>query len=230
MIRKYKEINHIKPTRLFPFTVGISILLVGVVTFSAVLTAKPLNSDEFTQPLSPEDISDETCTLSASEMTYRYNQLQANLFKLTEMTPLPPVTQIWQINCSRPVAGMSIFVSGGDIVSGDSSRFDLGPVNGDGSLGFYTVTLSEAQVDGNKVFLSQSTEAISEGNPQKTILLRDGYYQNWVMQNGLPISGQSFSIEMEVSPILNSLEATRGPLVDGGKFDSNLYLGFSFGI
>lgn len=231
-------ISNVKYARLslsghIPFAVG-TLLFAGTALCSGALAAQSFSSSIFTQTLFPEVLDEETCTFSTPEVVYSYTQLPASLFKSTEVSPLPPVTQNWLISCSQPVVGMRLFVSGdaaaNSVTDGDPTHFGLGTVNGQGSLGIYTVTLSDAQVEGNPVSLSQSTDAIGGGQPTVSLLLRTGLFQHWVLPDGQPASGQQFSVKMTVSPILNSLQGTHGPLVDGAELNGDLALTFSFGI
>lgn len=217
-----------------PFALGTLLLFAGTTFCSGVLAAQSFSSSVFTQTVFPEVLDEETCTFSTPEVAYPYTQLHASLFKLTEVTPLPPVTQTWLISCSQPVVGMHLFVSGdgaaGSVNDGDPTHFGLGTVNRQGSLGIYTVTLSDAQVEGKAVSLSQSTDAIGGGQPTSSVLLHTGQFQHWVMPDGQLASGQQFSVKMTVSPTLNSLQGTHGPLVDGAELNGDLALTFSFGV
>ncbi|WP_140187735.1 hypothetical protein [Providencia stuartii] len=230
---------NVKPDRfsLFggtPFAVVTLLLFAGATLCDGALAAQSLSPSVFTQTVFPEVLDEETCTFSTPEVAYPYTQLHASLFKLTEVTPLPPVTQTWGISCSQPVVGMHLFVSGdgatGSVNDGDPTHFGLGTVNGQGSLGIYTVTLSDAQVEGKAVSLSQSTDAIGGGQPTSSLLLHTGQFQHWVMPDGQPASGLHFSVKMTVSPTLNSLQGTHGPLVDGAALNGDLALTFSFGV
>lgn len=226
--------GHFHSLRRWPFALGTLMLFAGTTLCSGVLAAQSFSTGVFTQTVFPEVLDEETCTFSTPEVAYPYTQLHASLFKPTAVSPLPPVTQTWLINCSQPVVGMSLFVSGdaaaGSVTDGDPTHFGLGTVNGQGSLGIYTVTLSEAQVEGKAVSLSQSTDAIGGGQPTSSVLLHTGQFQHWVMPDGQPASGQQFSVKMTVSPTLNSLQGTHGPLVDGAVLNGDLALTFSFGV
>lgn len=217
-----------------PFAVGTLLLFVSVSLCGWALAAQSFSLSVFTQTVFPEVLDEETCTFSTPEVAYPYTQLHASLFKLTEETPLPLVTQTWLISCSQPVVGMHLFVSGdgaaGSVTDGDPTHFGLGAVNGQGSLGIYTVMLSDAQVEGKAVSLSQSTDAIGGGKPTSSVLLHTGQFHHWVMPDGQLASGQQFSVKMTVSPILNSLQGTGGPLVDGAALNGDLALTFSFGV
>lgn len=217
-----------------PFAVGTLLLFVGASLCRGALAAQSFSSSVFTQTVFPEVLDEETCTFSTPEVAYPYTQLHASLFKPTTVSPLPPVTQTWLISCSQPVVGMRLFVSGdaagGSVTDGDPTHFGLGMVNGQGSLGIYTVTLSDAQVEGQPVSLSQSPDAIGGGQPTASLLLHTGQFQHWVMPDGQPASGHQFSVKMTVSPTLNSLQGTHGPLVDGAELNGDLALTFSFGV
>lgn len=219
---------------LASFAVSSLILFVGATACRGAFAAHDFSPSAFNQTVFPEVVDEETCTFLTPEVTYPYTQLHASLFKLTEVTPLPPVAQVWVIHCSQPVVGMRVFVSAdgaaSSVTDGNPAHFGLGTVNGQGSLGIYTVTLSDAQVEGQGVSLSQSREAMDGGQPQSTVQLQAGMFQRWVRPDGQSASGQQFSVTMTVAPTLNSLQGTQGPLVDGAELQGDLALTFSFGI
>lgn len=234
MTTNNQKIGHSVTSWHSSFAIGIFTLFAGITLFSDALAAQSFSSSVFTQAVFYEVIDEETCVFSTPEVAYPYVQLHANIVKLNETTSLSPVTQVLMINCSRPVGGMRLFVSGdaaaSSVTDGDPTHFGLGHVNGQGSLGIYTVMLSGAQVEGQAVQLSQSAEKTAGGQHQSSVMLQSGQFQHWVASDGSPASGHQFSVNMTVSPILNSQQGTHGPLVDGAELNGDLALTFSFGI
>lgn len=212
---------------------GILVLFLGTIFFSSILIAESFSSGVFSQSLIQEVLEEETCSFSSPEVTYPYTQLHASIFQRDSQTPLPPITQTWSISCSQPIEGMRFWVTdmvASSVADGNSTHFGLGHVNSHGNLGYYTVTLANPQVDGKSVLLYQSSDETVVGQPQTTITLQSNKFHGWVMPGGSVASGQQFSVNLTVSPTLNSLANTNGPLVEGAELDGELMLNLSFGI
>lgn len=178
-------------------------------------------------------VAEETCTFSTPEVTYPYAQLHARLFQRETKTTLPFITQTWHISCSQPIDGMRLWVNdmvANSVTDGDPTHFGLGLVNGQGSLGYYTVTLANAQVDGQPVLLYHSADESVVGQPQSAVTLQSSQFYGWVTPTGTPASGQQFTVTLTVFPTLNSLIDTQGPLVDGAELNGDLALSVSFGL
>lgn len=216
-----------------PSICGTLVLFWGSLFFSSTLIAESFSSGVFAQAVMPEVLEEETCAFSTPEVTYPYAQLHASLFQRETNTPLPPITQTWHISCSQPIDGMRIWVNdmaASSVTDGDPTHFGLGQVNGQGSLGYYTVTLANAQVDGQPASLYQSPDDTGVGQPQSVVTLQSAQFHGWVMPAGTPASGQQFAVTVTLSPTLNSLADTHGPLVDGAELNGDLALQISFGL
>lgn len=206
---------------------------VACVLFSEPLLAQSFSSGVFAQTVIPEILEEETCTFSTPEVTYPYAQLHASLFQRNSQTPLPHITKTWHISCSQPIDGMRIWVNdmaASSVTDGDPTHFGLGTVNGQGSLGYYTVTLANAQIDGQPASLYQSPDDTALGQPQSVVTLQSAQFHGWVTPAGTPASGQQFAVTVTISPTLNSLADTHGPLVDGAELNGDLALRISFGL
>lgn len=216
-----------------PSICGTLVLFWGCLFFSSTLIAESFSSGVFAQAVMPDVLEEETCSFSTPEVTYPYTQLHASLFQRDSQASLPPITQTWHISCSQPIDGIRIWVNdmaASSVTDGDPTHFGLGQVNGQGSLGYYTVTLANAQVDGESVSLSQSPDETGIGQPQSSVTLQSGQFHGWVTPIGTPVSGQQFAVTLTISPTLNSLVDTHGPLVDGAELNGDLALSVSFGL
>lgn len=216
-----------------PSICGIVVLFWGCLFFSSTLIAESFSSGVFAQAVVPDVLEEDTCSFSTPEVTYPYAQLHASLFQRDNQKPLPLITQTLYISCSQPIDGMRIWVNdmaASSVTDGDPTHFGLGQVNGQGSLGYYTVTLANAQVDGESVSLYQSPDETGIGLPQSSVILQSGQFHGWATPAGALASGQQFTVTLTISPTLNSLADTHGPLVDGAELNGDLALRVSFGL
>jgi len=175
-----------------------------------------------------------SCTVLAPDIEYAYPPLQASLFQRNAQTTLPVLSQTWQVVCSAPVVALFLTVEAdqqSDSLSGlDPTYFGLGSVNGQGRLGHYQVTLDNATVDGAPVQLYQTNNPTQIGTPQSSLMLKPAVFQGWTSDGHAPAKGQQYSVRLTISPTLNSLQKTQGPLVNGGELNGELVLAFPFNI
>lgn len=175
-----------------------------------------------------------SCTVLAPDIEYTYPPLQARIFQRHEQTTLPVLSQTWQVVCSAPVVYLFLTVEADqqlDSLSGlDPTHLGLGTVNEQGRLGCYQVTLDNATVDGAPVQLYQTHNPTHVGTPQSNLMLKSAVFQGWTSDGHAPAKGQQYSIRLTISPTLNSLQETQGPLVNGGELNGELVLAFPFNI
>ncbi|MFG0740571.1 hypothetical protein ACF8NH_03235 [Providencia sp. TYF_10] len=211
----------------------ISFFIYGV-AFSSVVHAQLSYQGLVAQELLVEPLTADSCTISMTEVNYPYTQLSAALFHPTQKKTLPPMTQTLQIICSVPVSQMTMEVVSdtqtSSVTSADPTHFGLGHVNGQGSLGYYQVKLDEAKVGNDAGKLYHTADENAVGTLQPSLFLQSGGYQGWAKEGSAPASGQQFSVNMTVLPILSSLKETHGPLVEGANLNGELVLRFPFGI
>ena len=173
-----------------------------------------------------------SCTSVVSDIEYTYPQLSASLFQRNSSTPLQSLSQTWQVVCSAPVTALFLTVDtdqkSDSLLTSDPTRFGLGSVNGRGRLGYYQVTLNNATVDGSPVQLYQTSNATQVGSPQSSVILNSAVFQGWTRDGRLPARGQHYSVQLTVTPTLNSLQETQGALVNGGELNGELILSFPF--
>lgn len=207
-------------------------LLMGGLWFSV----NALASTPFTGLMPQEPLIDEpvetSCTALAPDIEYTYPQLHARLFQRHAPATLPSLSQTWQVVCSAPVSALFLTVDAdqqADTLSdSDPTRFGLGPVNGQGRLGTYQVILDNAMVDGMPVQLYQTTSQTLVGESKSSVMLKSAAFQGWTRDGHLPAKGQHYSVRLTTTPVLNSLQETHGPLVNGGELQGTLVLAFPF--
>lgn len=208
--------------------------LVICLLFTHSVLAHSAPSGLFAQDIFPDTPVEETCYFSAPEVEYPYHQLHASLFQAHAKTALPPISRTWEVVCSAPVSALLISVGGdvqiNSVSDANSTHFGLGSVNGQGSLGYYEVTLEQANVGTQRAQLYQTSDTQAMGDAKSAIPLTAGFFHGWTLNGQAPASGDRFSVVMTVSPILNSLKETQGPLVDGAELSGEIPLTFSFSI
>ncbi|CAM4039715.1 hypothetical protein RABR111495_24565 [Rahnella bruchi] len=163
---------------------------------------------------------------------YAYAQLHASQFHLQQTTSLPPMTRRWAVVCDAPT---TLILQVRDIQSnsapaGDSTQFGLGMVNGRGYLGQYQITLSNASIDGKSAKVYETSDASVPGVPAAKWDVSTEKYYGWTESNGEASNGKLFFADITVSPLLNSLQFTNGPLVNGAELNGQAEMIFSFGI
>lgn len=163
---------------------------------------------------------------------YQYAQLHASLVHTQRITALPVMTKRWSVTCDAPA---SLILEVKDLQrssapTNDSAQFGLGTVNGSGKLGQYKIALSNAEVDNKQVSLYETNDIAVVGALSSQYILSSDKAYGWAGNDKKISSGKIFSIDITVSPTLNNLQLTRGPLVDGAELNGGAELIFSFGI
>lgn len=202
------------------------------------ISANSIASTPFTGLMSQENFIDDpvtdSCTVLAPDIEYTYPQLSARLFQRNTPTALPSLSQTLQVVCSAPVDALFLTVENdpqsASLADHEPTHFGLGSVNQQGLLGYYQVTLDNATVDGSSVLLYQTDSPSHVSTPFTSLILKPMTFQGWTLDGRIPTKGQLYSVRLTVSPTLNSLRETQGPLVNGGELNGSLVLTFPFGI
>ena len=163
---------------------------------------------------------------------YLYARLTAGLFRVKDTASLPPMTQRWSVMCDAPASPVLQVrdlqaPAGGEQ---DSTAFGLGAVNGQGALGIYRITLSHADTNGRTTGLYETSDPSVTGRVAAQQVVSAGKYYGWSETGTGPDKGTVFSVDITVSPQLNSLQRTGGPLVSGAELDGQAEITFSFGL
>nr|ELR5039596.1 hypothetical protein [Providencia stuartii]ELR5082276.1 hypothetical protein [Providencia stuartii] len=185
------------------------------------------------QTVFPEIEAAPTCELilpNAGE--YAYAQLPARQVQLQQNTTLPPMTQTWSINCSAPTTVLfKVTDLQRDTTSGqDTTQFGLGYVNGAGEIGYFRLDLSHATVDSQITRLYQTQDQQQLGVLTNQLTVENDQFYGWATDENRAAIGSLFTMDMTVTPTLNSLQETQGPLVSGAELAGNVSLSFQFGI
>lgn len=174
-----------------------------------------------------------TCDIQAPDGgEYAYAQLHASQFQARQTTSLPPMTRRWAVVCDAPT---TLMLQARDLQSasaprGDSTQFGLGVVNGSGYLGQYQITLGNADIDGRAARIYETSDASVPGVAAAKWDISTEKYYGWTESDGSASSGKLFSADITVSPELNSLQFTNGPLVNGAELNGLAEVIFTFGL
>ncbi|HEJ9060362.1 TPA: hypothetical protein SML50_004704 [Serratia fonticola] len=103
-------------------------------------------------------------------------------------------------------------------------------VNGSGYLGHYQITLSHADIDGRAARIYQASDASAPGTTATQWAVSTEKYYGWAESDGGASTGKLFAADITVSPVLNSLQFTHGPLVNGAELNGLAEIIFSFGL
>ncbi|AIP06577.1 DUF1120 domain-containing protein [Burkholderia pseudomallei] len=179
------------------------------------------------------------CTVVAADNgVYDYGKISPTLIKSgTATTPLAKMEKAWTVNCDAETY-MSFKVTDNrsdSASSGDNTAFGLGKVNETGKLGYYSVTMQEAQVDGKKarVYATPNTSLGGTGvvaDYQKLNKLPN-YTHGWANAgSATQLAGKNFTANMVVEAVLAGTETMGGALKDAVDLDGSATLTFAFGL
>ncbi|AYM91791.1 hypothetical protein D9980_15105 [Serratia sp. 3ACOL1] len=216
--------------RLFPSDYIRGLLITLMTGFAASAQAHNLSQMDM-PPLEVQPAP--SCDIQAPDGgEYAYAQLHASQFQARQSTALPPMTRRWAVVCDAPTA-LTLQVR--DVQSssapmGDSTQFGLGKVNGSGNLGHYQITLSHADIDGRAAQLYETSDASAPGIAAGQWAISTEKYYGWTERDGGASHGKLFAADITVSPVLNSLQLTNGPLVNGAELNGLAEVIFTFGL
>jgi hypothetical protein len=172
------------------------------------------------------------CTVTSDHNgVYDFGTISPSLIKPgTATTPLTPITQNWDINCSGSTY-LTFKVIDNEAASASAVsvlNFGLGNVNGTGKIGYYQVIMSQPTVDGaaSSVFASNDKTITSAA----TINAYSGAYSmGWSSGTALK-AGKDFGVAMKVSPYLAGTTTMNGPITSDTNLHGSLTLNFAFGL
>ncbi|AJX35747.1 DUF1120 domain-containing protein [Burkholderia oklahomensis] len=179
------------------------------------------------------------CTVVAADNgVYDYGKISPTLIKSgTTTTPLTKMEKAWTVSCDAETY-MSFKVTDNrsdSASSGDNTAFGLGKVNETGKLGYYSVTMQDAQVDGKKaqVYATQNAALTGTGVialSQKLNKLPN-YTHGWANESAkTQMAGKNFTANMVVEAVLGGTETMGGALKDAVELDGSATLTFAFGL
>ncbi|AOJ05963.1 DUF1120 domain-containing protein [Burkholderia mayonis] len=179
------------------------------------------------------------CTVSAADNgVYDYGKISPTMIKSgTATTPLAQMEKAWTVTCDADTY-MSFKVTDNRSASSSSTAntsFGLGTVNETGKLGYYTVTMQDALVDGNKARVYATPNAVLTGTgvvaPTQKLNKLANYTHGWANEkDSTQMAGKTFTANMVVEAVLAGTETMGGALKDAVELDGSATLTFAFGL
>lgn len=187
------------------------------------------------------------CTLSATAAgVYQYGDMSQSLLPVTGHVALAPQTQTWTVDCGAARTFLMYSISDNRASSASvvgESNFGLGSMPGvdDSKIGYYTVGMSNAKVDGvaKSVLYVDGSGTRADASPIVIYFKsRRGYSWHTATGAGGPWAdfrsqaGSRFDVDLQVSPQLASRSVVGGghPIVDKVDMDGSATVTFSFGL
>jgi type 1 fimbria pilin len=160
-----------------------------------------------------------------------YGNISSALVKPgTETSTLIPLGATVTVTCD---AQTNLTFSAIDNRAGTASavgatNFGLGNVNGTGKIGYYTLSLSSATVDGtpSSVFTTAGTTFTASSSAPVTL----GNKQGWAASDSSLMVGKVFAAQLAATATLAGSAEMGGPVSDTISLDGSTTLNFAFGL
>lgn len=172
------------------------------------------------------------CKVDAKELTVDLGSISHTLIKPSVVTALATKDATIGVTCE---AETFLNFTVNDNREGTASvthpyYFGLGNVNGSGKLGYYSLILKNALVDGVSSMTYMSPKGSSSVSAVASSKIMKNYVVGWAKSHGNQNSGKRFVATLEVSPVLASSKMMGGPITDNVKLDGSATLNFSYGL
>ena len=173
-----------------------------------------------------------SCTVVSPDAgIYDIGKLSSSLVKPgTTVTVLAQINKTWTVNCDANTYLNFTPVDNrvGSSSDGSAAAFGLGKINDTGKIGYYTVQMRNATVDGKKsgVFTASSA-SFSQAD---TSYLNRGQRTGWAAGANTQNSGKVFVADLLVTPVLAGTNTMNGAITEDAKIDGSLTMNFAFGI
>ncbi len=221
LILYFRKLCSMKKNLMASFAL-LPILAVGISTAQAAApTAELKVTGTLTVP---------SCTVtSANDGVYEIGKISATMVKPAANTPLETMSKTWTITCDaetylnfKPVDNRADTAS-----LAAAANFGLGSVNTTGKIGYYTVAMKNATVDGasSSVFSSATSSITSTTATNISTANRSGWSAGTLQK-----SGKVFTADLDVTPNLASSAMMNGPVTEDSDIDGSLTLNFAYGI
>ena len=176
-----------------------------------------------------------TCNINAPDSgVYDIGNISSTQIKSgTATTELPKITKNWTVSCDA-VTFLTVKSTDNRTSSnpnGGSGTYGLGMINSTGKIGYFTVRMSNAKIDGSPSRLFYTTSNTFTANDEVWLYRGDGgYIQGWASADNVLKSGKIFSVDLSVTPTLGGVNTMNGPVTEDTKVDGSLTMNFAFGI
>lgn len=203
-------------------------------TLGAAQAAVPAQDLEVTGTLKTP-----TCTVTADgNGEYAYGKIDRSVIPTTGHLVLSTQTQTWTVNCGtgRTYLGYRVIdnQNGSESVVA-SGNFGLGRVTGypASKLGYFTVALSNATVDGTARNILRAAPGAAYGSATASSTLDKTLSHSWsstANTGSVPLAGSVFTVDMAVTGNMANESLRGAPVSEGTPIAGNLTLNYSFGL
>ncbi|CNI37477.1 beta-fimbriae major subunit [Yersinia massiliensis] len=211
--------------------------LIGLtVLASLVLGMAPAHAAPPTAELKVKGkLSVPTCTvISPDAGVYDLGKISASQVKSgTAVTALTPMTKSWVATCdAETYLNLTPTDNRRDSRSDASSAlyFGLGNINNTGKIGFYTVEMKNAKVDGLSSLVFYKNGSAGAFTTVSSANFQQGYMFGWAETTTTQKAGKLFTADMVVSPTLAGTTTMGGPVTENANIDGSITMQFAFGI
>lgn len=179
-----------------------------------------------------------TCSVEPqNDGLYDYGPINMTNIPTTGHLELSTLSQRWTVDCGDGSTFLGFQVT--DLRDGTAStagngNFGLGKVPGveNSTIGYYTVTLHEAMVNGNPAFTLKGTKGAATGVGAATTTLDKTQSHSWTDGTGTraPVAGSNFGVTMTVQANIANKTTMGADITAGVPLDGHLTLTYSFGL
>lgn len=180
------------------------------------------------------------CTVTSDNQgVYDYGKINPALIPVSNTNLTLSVKPAhWTVDCGQASTYIGIKVvdnraetSGGT----GNGNFGLGRIpNSDTSkLGYYTVTLNNAKVDGAAAALGKGIAGSADVTGAASITLDTSSVHTWVKSASgkqTPLAGKQFDVDMSVTAVLLNKTAMGGGITSEVPLDGSITLSYTFGL
>ncbi|WP_145599286.1 DUF1120 domain-containing protein [Yersinia alsatica] len=210
--------------------IGLSVLSSLVLGMTAAHAAPPTAELKVKGKLSVP-----TCTvISPDAGVYDLGRISASQVKSgTAVTALPIVTKNWTATCdAETYLNLTPTDNRRDSRSDISNwlSFGLGNINNTGKIGFYTVEMKNAKVDGLSSLVFYKNGSAGVFTTGSSANLQQDYMFGWAETTTTQKAGKVFTADMVVSPTLAGTTTMGGPVTENANIDGSITMQFAFGI
>ncbi len=209
-----------------------ALLLAAASTASAALPQQQMNlSGTLRAPV---------CAVNADNQgVYDYGKINPSLIPVSGSNLTLSVKPAqWIVDCGEASTYIGIKVVDNRAESAGvagTANFGLGRIPGKetSKLGYYTVTLGNAKVDGAAAAVGKAAPGAADVVGAASIQLDTASVHTWVKSAAgrqTPLAGKRFDVEMSVGAVLLNKAAMGGEITSEVPLDGNITLSYTFGL
>jgi len=179
------------------------------------------------------------CTVTPENSgIYDYGRINKANIPTTDHLKLSKLTQQWVVDCGAGTTYLGFQVVDNREASASmtgNDKFGLGevPTVAGSKIGYYTVTLKDAFIDGRSAFVLKAAPGAVSGTAAHSVSLDKTQSHSWATTAGnsrAPAAGSVFSMGLQVEGNIANATTMGAPVTDGIPLDGSMTLSYSFGL